>query len=130
VRKNHPCAEYEEEKLFVVFCEITFKERIGHEGKEKKSDFKNIKLKNRYYDIYTSIIDTSEIKNKEDNIVLLYFYDVTEMVKLENSIEENKPSVMLVEVDNLDEVIKSIEEDKRPILNAEIERAINNYAQA
>jgi len=96
--------------------------------KEKRSDFKNIKLKNRYYDIYTSIIDTSEVKNKEDNIVLLYFYDVTELVELENSIEENKPSVMLVEVDNLDEVIKSIEEDKRPILNAEIERAINNYA--
>lgn len=96
--------------------------------KEKRSNFKNIKLKNRYYDIYTSIIDTSEVKNKEDNIVLLYFYDVTELVELENSIEENKPSVMLVEVDNLDEVIKSIEEDKRPILNAEIERAINNYA--
>ncbi|MBL4937479.1 DHH family phosphoesterase [Clostridium sp. YIM B02515] len=95
---------------------------------EKRSNFKNIKLKNRYYDIYTSIIDTSEVKNKEDNIVLLYFYDVTELVELENSIEGNKPSVMLVEVDNLDEVIKSIEEDKRPILNAEIERAINNYA--
>ncbi|ERI92120.1 DHHA1 domain protein [Clostridiales bacterium oral taxon 876 str. F0540] len=98
--------------------------------KEKKSDFKNIKLNNKFYDIYTSIIDTSEVKNKEDNIVLLYFYDVTEMVNLKNSLEDNKPSVMLIEVDNLDEVIKSVDEDKRPILNAEIERAINNYSQS
>src|SRR3712207_5725320 len=36
---------------------------------------------------------------------------------------------MLIEVDNLDEVIKSTDEDSRPLLIAEIEKNINSYAQ-
>lgn len=95
----------------------------------KKSEFRHITLKNRYYDIYTSIINTSENRDKEDDIVLLYFYDVTEQINMQRSIEGNKASVLLVEVDNLDEVIKSTEEDKRPLLAAEIERTLNNYGQ-
>jgi c-di-AMP phosphodiesterase-like protein len=102
---------------------------IKHVLNEKRTDFKNIKLKDKYYDIHTSIVNTSENKSKEDNIVLLYFYEVTEKVELHNSIEDNKPTVMLIEVDNLDEVVKTTEEDKKPLLAAEIERTMNNYAQ-
>lgn len=36
---------------------------------------------------------------------------------------------MLIEVDNLDEVIKTMLEDKRPLLIAEIERAVNGFGQ-
>ena len=102
---------------------------IKHVLNEKKNYFNNINLKNKYYDIYTSIINTSENKGKEENIVLLYFYDVTEKLNVQRSINDNKPTVMLIEVDNLDEVIKSTEEDKKPLLIAEIERTLNNYAQ-
>ena len=37
---------------------------------------------------------------------------------------------MLIEVDNLDDVIKTTEEDKKPLIIAEIERNINSYAQS
>ena len=37
---------------------------------------------------------------------------------------------MLIEVDNLDEVIKTTEEDLRPQLIADIDRTINNYANS
>lgn len=94
----------------------------------KKSQFKNISIKNRYYDAHTSIVNTSE--NKSDDIILLYFCDVTEFVKLQNSIDDKKTTVMLIEVDNLDEVVKSTDEDKKPLLIAEVERAINNYSQS
>jgi c-di-AMP phosphodiesterase-like protein len=97
---------------------------------EKKSEFKHITLKDKHYDIYTSMVNTSESRGKENNIILLYFYDVTDQIKLQKSIEGNSSSVMMIEVDNLDDVVKSTDEDKKPLLIAEIERALNNYSQS
>ena len=45
-------------------------------------------------------------------------------------IKGNRESVMLVEVDNLDDVVKTTEEDKAPLLVADIERTINSYGQS
>lgn len=94
----------------------------------KRTSFNAVSLKNKYYDIHTSIVNTSE--NKADKIILLYFYDVTEHINLQKSIDDRRETVILIEVDNLDEVVKSTEEDKKPLLIAEIERAINNYGQS
>ncbi len=43
---------------------------------------------------------------------------------------ETRESVILIEVDNLDDVIKTTEEGLRPQLIADIDRAINNYANS
>lgn len=95
---------------------------------EKRNTFDNIEIDGKYYKVFTSIVETDEINAKGD-IVLLYFYDVSDKVELEKSIEANRETVMLVEVDNLDEVVKTTTDDKKPLLIAEIERTINSYAQ-
>ncbi|GLC30437.1 DHH family phosphoesterase [Clostridium omnivorum] len=97
---------------------------------EKKSVFRHVNFKNKYYDIHSSVVDTDDNKGDTEKIILLYFYDTTEQVKLEKSIEDSREVIMLLEVDNLDEVVKTTEEDKRPQLIADIERTINNYAQS
>ena len=96
----------------------------------KKNLFKDVRFKEKYYDIYTSLVDTSDNKGGKDKIILFYFYDVTEMHGLITNLEDNKETAMLLEIDNLDEVLKSTEEDKKPLLVAEIERGINGYAQS
>ena len=96
---------------------------------EKKSFFKQVKIKNKYYDLYTSIVDTVDKQTAADKVILAYFYDITEMVRLEKNLRDNKESVILVEVDNMDEVVKGTEDDKKPLLIAEIERTINSYSQ-
>jgi len=96
---------------------------------EKKNIFKQISIKDRYYNLYTSIVDTVDKETTADKVILAYFYDVTEMVRLEKYLKDNKESVILIEVDNMDEVVKTTEEDKKPLLIAEIERTINSYAQ-
>ncbi|MBU3158962.1 DHH family phosphoesterase [Clostridium frigoris] len=96
----------------------------------KKNIFPNIKIKNKCYEIYTNIVDTNENKNVKDKIMLLYFYDITEKTNLIKGINGDRESIMLVEVDNLDDVIKTTEEDKAPMLVAEIERTINSYGQS
>lgn len=97
---------------------------------KKKDVFKSINIEDSYYDIYTNVIDTDVSHNDKDKIILLYFYDVTEKIKLIKDIDDIKESVMLVEVDNLDDVIKNTSEDSSPQLRADIERTINSYAQS
>lgn len=94
----------------------------------KRTVFNNVVLNDRFYNIYTSIVESTD--NAADSIILLYLYNVTDFVKLKENFEANQETVMLVEVDNLDEVVKSTEEDKKPLLIAEIERTINGYAQS
>ncbi len=93
----------------------------------KRNEYIGIQIKNRYYDIYTSVID-SENLDEDDKVILLYLYDVTERVELEEKISEIRESVILIEVDNLDDVIKASEEGTAPQLVADIERCINSYA--
>lgn len=94
----------------------------------KENVFRYAKLRGRYYDIYANVVDTTE--NSKDKIVILYFYDVTDVFQIVENIDINKETVMLMEVDNFDDVIKTIEEDKKPLIIAEIERTINSYAQS
>ncbi|AJA50101.1 DHH family protein [Clostridium pasteurianum DSM 525 = ATCC 6013] len=99
----------------------------------KKNNYNDLKIHNKYYDMYASSVSTigkTDSDDEKDNIILLYFYDVSVKHKLLKEIENIKESVVLIEVDNLDEVVKSTPEDKRPLLIAEIERNINSYAQS
>jgi c-di-AMP phosphodiesterase-like protein len=94
----------------------------------KKNIFRYSRLRDRYYDVYVNNVDISE--NPKDKILLLYFYDVTEVRQLIENIDANKYTIMLIEVDNFEDVMKTIDEDKRPLIIAEIERTINSYAQS
>lgn len=95
---------------------------------KQKRNFKQLKIGNKYYDVFVNINDNSSNSNK-DNVILLYFYEVTSLVEVNREREEKKDAVMLIEVDNLDDVLKTTEEDKALLLSAEIERSIKNYAQ-
>lgn len=104
-----------------------FNIKLALEG--KRSEYKNVVFKDRIYDIYISIIQDYEI-NEDNNLIVISFDDITDNVNLINQINNAKESVMLIEVDNLDEVIKTTEEDLRPQLIADIDRTINNYANS
>lgn len=97
--------------------------------KNNGSVIKNIKVMSGIYNINVSIINTNDDNIGDKNIILLYFTDVTENSNLKKYIEEDKECILLVEVDNMDEVIKSTDEDKKPLIIAEIEQTINSYAQ-
>jgi len=82
----------------------------------KKQVYNNVEIKDNYYDIYTNIIDIEISSDENDKIILLYFYDITEKVNLIKSMDENKESVMLIEVDNLDDVVNSFICSRRVIV--------------
>lgn len=92
----------------------------------KENHFKYIKIKEKYFNVYTSLVHVEESKAGNEDIILFYFYDMTEA----KEIYDNRESVMLIEVDNLDQILKTVEEAQRPMLVAEIEKTIYNYGQS
>ena len=86
--------------------------------KYKKGMIQRLKVNKKTYDIYVNTINISD-----ENVIIVYFNDVTYLL------EGTKESVMLIEVDNLSEVMKSMDESNSPLFVAEIERTINAYAQ-
>lgn len=98
-----------------------------HEG--KKQVFKYVEIEDRYYDVFVTAIDKSQKPIIEDSVALLTFCDVTDKFNLEENIRNDKYTIMLIEVDNLNDVLKTTSENEGPLLSAAIERALNNYAQ-
>lgn len=94
----------------------------------KKASYKKLFINNKYYDMHLSNLEPKG--NKKGSITLLYFLDVTEEFYLKKELQDSKDAVVLIEVDNLDEVLKVTDEDKRPLLEAEIERTIISYNQS
>lgn len=87
-----------------------------------------IPVGDRIYNVLINPIKIKDNRKKENYIVMLYFIDRTEYVKLRQDYTDRKPVVCLVEVDNFDEVLKNIDESNRPILIAELDRRLNSWA--
>lgn len=79
-----------------------------------------INIRGKAYEIYSQKIEYLEKYDAH----IIYFNDIT---YLKNS-SATKESIMLIEVDNMSDAVKSMENDNGPLLVAEIERTIKNYA--
>ncbi len=119
-----------EDILGMKINEVINKINVKDILEDNKDYYRYIKIGKKFYDVHISIVNTSDSKSSKDSMILLYFYDVSDKYELLNEIENIKESVILIEVDNLDEVVKSTPEDKKPLLVAEIDRNINSYAQS
>lgn len=102
---------------------------LKHAVSGKKSVFRDIVINSRFYDVYVSVVDSQEYSENGDRIMLLYFYDTTTSHQILKDAEHDKYSIMLMEVDNFDDVMKATEEEQKPLFIAEMERTVNSYGQ-
>lgn len=63
----------------------------------------------------------------ESSLYALYLFDETEIVSYQTQLQEQKPVVGLLYLDNYDEALEGIEEVRRSLLLALIDRKINKY---
>ena len=75
-------------------------------------------------------LDLNNIINAEKNLhknneelYLIYFNDISEFIGLDTT----KESIMLIEVDNLNEALDTTDESNKPLVIAEIDREITSY---
>ena len=81
-----------------------------------------VKIKDTFYSIYN--ISGENIKYNEAKYIV-YFNEVSNLRDLYSTRE----SIMLIEVDNLSEALERTDEANRPMLAAEVEKAINSYSK-
>lgn len=71
--------------------------------------------------------DAVEMVDYESYLIAMFMFDVTEMNLLTQKIDDQKFACGLIYIDNYDEALESVEEVRRSLLVALIDRKINKY---
>ena len=98
--------------------------------KKDKSIVRNLKIDNKEYRILGEFVKSGsrERKKQEKYMMILYFLDETENIKLQREYKDSKACVGIIMIDNYEETIQQIEIDERPQIIAEIEKSIYEWA--
>ncbi len=95
---------------------------LEHDGRLYRIHARKISLKEIAR--ASAVIDPA---SEEAELISLYLYDETDFRRLARKCEEEKPVFGLVYLDNYEEALESVEEVRRSMLVALIERKINQY---
>jgi c-di-AMP phosphodiesterase-like protein len=74
-------------------------------------------------------LDTEECWGDRNALIAMYLYDETEMITLLKENKEQKLVTGLLYIDNYEEALESIDEVRRSLLTALVDRKINKYMQ-
>lgn len=89
-----------------------------------KSQEKQVVVNDRHYKVLCNLIELDNRQETGSYIVLLYFFDITETVRLKRNFEDEKVVTGVIVIDNYDEMMQSVEEWGRPQMLAEIEKKL------
>ena len=89
----------------------------------EKTINKEQKIENKIYKIIGKYV-----KSKEEYMVTLYFLDETDILEMEQEYQDSQICVGIIMIDNFEEVNQRIEDEEKPILIAQIEKSIYDWA--
>lgn len=94
---------------------------------EKKDRVFRISLNRIYFDDIMDDSKTIEVDGSKEFLTALYLFDETELNRSRQENLEQKQVSALVYIDNYDEALNSIEDVKRSLLVALVDRKVNQY---
>ena len=118
--------------LAILFDKITREslEEMGH-SMEVKSSYGEciyrISVKRVTMGPSAELLDQSEDGDLNDQVLAVYLYDETELYSYIQAITDQQMVAGLIYLDNYDEALESVEEVRRSLLVALIDRKINKY---
>ncbi len=111
------------------------KNRKNTDDKEKKEikreikiGEKNYKVMGRYINIKNRNKERKDKKYKKEYMIILYFIDDTENIKLQKEYKDSKTCVSIIMVDNYEETMQRIEAEEKPQITAAIDKAIYDWS--
>lgn len=106
------------------------KSRKREENSKNSKDInREITIENKYYKIFGRYVHVkNRDKKSNEYMIILYFIDETENIKLQKEYKDSKSCVGLIMVDNYEEIIRSIDSSEKPIVTAEIDRKMYEWA--
>lgn len=95
---------------------------IRHEEHKYRVDMRRIDLEEMLED-YSGV----EVPEEGCSVIALYFFDITELSAYKQENYEQKSVVGLIYMDNYDEAMESVDEMRRSMLEALVDRRITKY---
>ncbi len=87
-------------------------------------------IDNKNYKIIGEYVKTKKTgkANQSEYMVLLYFIDNTEFVKMQKKYNDSQTCIGIIMIDNYDEILQRISTEERPELIAKVEKTIYDWA--
>ena len=133
-RSTRYVSEFANEDMSMYISELLdrINNKIEQQEDEKDKNIKeNIRIGNNDYKVLGEFIKSGTINKKKQSdkyMMILYFIDETEEVKLKKEYENSKNCIGILMIDNYEETMLQIDAEERPQLLAEIEKAIYEWA--
>ena len=104
---------------------------IKNEEKRQKNSkqdiIKELEIDKKVYKVVGKYVGLKKNKNKKEYMIILYFIDDTENVKLQKEYKDSKSCVGIIMVDNYEESMQKLESEEKPQVIAEIDKYIYEW---
>ena len=107
---------------------LDIKETEKDDSKEKEIS-KHIELNNKNYEVLGKFVHSRKYDKKHDDkyMMMLYFINETEIVKLKEEYKDSKSCVTIIMIDNYEETMQQLESEEKPQVIAEIDKCIYEW---
>lgn len=104
-------------------------EETEKDTSKEKQICKHIALNDKNYKILGKFVHSRKYDKKHDDkyMMMLYFIDETEIVKLKEEYKDSKSCVTIIMVDNYEETMQQLESEEKPQVIAEIDKCIYEW---
>ncbi len=113
------------------------KVEIENKGKNEKDKnnrdiLRKIEIENKTYKIMGRYVNykskEKDKKSKKEYMIILYFIDDTENIKLQKEYKDSKSCVGIIMVDNYEETMQRLDAGEKPIVASEIDKQMYDWA--
>ena len=114
---------------------LDIKDAIKKDNKKnsKKEITKQVKIGEKDYKIIGRYVKYNKNKNKEkkskkEYMIILYFIDDSENIRLQKEYKDSKSCIAIIMIDNYEETMQRLESEEKPQATAEIDKCIYEWA--
>ena len=99
------------------------------DASKEKQISKHIELNDKNYEVLGKFVHSRKYDKKHDDkyMMMLYFIDETEIVKLKEEYKDSKSCVTIIMIDNYEETMQQLESEEKPQVTAEIDKCIYEW---
>lgn len=111
---------------YIKDLSIDIKDEIENREKNNNQDIiRQMEIDKRTYQVVGRYVKSK--KKKNEYMVILYFTDDTENIKLQKEYQDSKSCVGIIMVDNYEETMQRLESEEKPQVIAEIDKYIYEW---
>ena len=111
---------------------IDIKNIVGKskEKTNKEDIIKQVEIGNKIYKVlgkYIRYTRNKDKKSKKEYMLILYFIDETENIKLQKEYKDSKSCIAIIMIDNYEETMLRLESEEKPQITAELDKCIYDW---